>query len=562
MPLDPNLLRSALFVDFDNIYSGLRELDARAAERFATNPQSWVDWMMLGLPGPEGRDGASASRAILIRRCYLNPERFQRHRADFTRAGFEVVDCPPLTRQGKTSTDIRMVMDILDTLRHETHFHEFILLSSDADFTPVLLRLRSMDRRTLVLTVGPAARAYRSACEQVIDEVFFIEAGLGVSADSAERAPERGPHIEAPGGSDPDLLRRMAERLHAEVVARPGGEMLAADVPPVYKRFPEFTAQNDWLGFFGLRPLTAHLIGLRAGLRIVDEPESAWKWKLVALPEGAEGGERLEPAPDVEGLRARIAALVLEQVRESARPLDLASAANAVQQRLGSVVRESNWAGAGSFSALLRRLELPGVAIDPPSADGPGALFDPERFQPRQAPAPDGFERGHPEVAALSLRISQVTGTPRLTPTEYASVFRAIAEELARAPFNLTLTSKAVRDRCAEAGSAVSRSDVVFILRGIQFSGLRFGARAEAMTDAELAAAFARNVLVLCRDAQMDLSEQEQDGVSRWIEGAPRAASASPDPSVSQIEAGAPGGEASGEAPVAVANTEAVALGD
>jgi hypothetical protein len=301
---------------------------------------------------------------------------------------------------------------------------------------------------------------------------------------------------------------------------------------------------------------------LRAGLRIVDEPESAWKWKLVALPEGAEGGERLEPAPDVEGLRARIAALVLEQVRESARPLDLASAANAVQQRLGSVVRESNWAGAGSFSALLRRLELPGVAIDPPSADGPGALFDPERFQPRQAPAPDGFERGHPEVAALSLRISQVTGTPRLTPTEYASVFRAIAEELARAPFNLTLTSKAVRDRCAEAGSAVSRSDVVFILRGIQFSGLRFGARAEAMTDAELAAAFARNVLVLCRDAQMDLSEQEQDGVSRWIEGAPRAASASPDPSVSQIEAGAPGGEASGEAPVAVANTEAVALGD
>lgn len=521
MPLDPNLLRSALFVDFDNIYSGLRELDPRAAERFATNPQSWVDWMMLGLPGPEARDGAEAKRAILIRRCYLNPERFQRHRADFTRAGFEVVDCPPLTRQGKTSTDIRMVMDILDTLRHETHFHEFILLSSDADFTPVLLRLRSMDRRTLVLTVGPAARAYRSACEQVIDEVFFIEAGLGVSADGAERGPasERTPAAEAPSSTDPELLRRMAERLHAEVGTRPGGEMLAADVPPIYKRFPEFTSQNDWLGFFGLRPLTAHLIGLRTGLRIVDEPESAWKWKLVAVPEGAEQGES---APANEALRERIAALVLEQVREATRPLDLASAANTVQQRLGAVVRESNWAGAGSFTALLRRLELPGIAIDPPGPDGPGALFDPERFQPRASAPPGAFERSHPDVAALSLRISQVTGTPRLTPAEYTSVFEAIADALARAPFNLTLTSKAVRDRCAEAGHAVSRSDVVFILRGIQFSGLRLGARPEATSATELATAFARNVLVLCRDAQMDLSESEQDVIGRWIESLPQ----------------------------------------
>lgn len=529
MPHDPNLLRSALFVDFDNIYSGLRELDPRAAERFATNPQSWVDWMMLGLPGPETRAGAAATRAILIRRCYLNPERFQRHRADFTRAGFEVVDCPPLTRQGKTSTDIRMVMDILDTLRHETHFHEFILLSSDADFTPVLLRLRSMDRRTLVLTVGPAARAYRSACEQVIDEVFFIEAALGVSADSApERAPERAAGGEAPANSDPDLLRRMAERLHLEVSTRPGSEMLAADVPPVYKRFPEFTSQNDWLGFFGLRPLTAHLIGLREGLRIIDEPESAWKWKLV-LSSAAHVAERPERLPDNDALRAQVAVLVLEQVRGATRPLDLATAANVVQQHLGNVMRESNWAGAGSFSALLRRLELPGVAIDPPGPEGPGALFDPERFQPRAGAAPNAFEHHHPEIAPLSLRVSQITGTPRLTPPEYLSVFQAIADELTRSPFNLTLTSKAVRDRCAEAGNAVSRSDVVFILRGIQFSGLRLANRPEPTKHDDLAGAFARNVLVLCRDAQMDLSEGEQDLVRQWIEGAPDARSRSQD---------------------------------
>jgi hypothetical protein len=511
-----SLVRSALFVDFDNIYSGLREIDLRAAERFATNPQAWVDWMMVGMPLPEGRDEAARERSILIRRCYLNPERFQRHRSDFTRAGFEVVDCPPLTRQGKTSTDIRMVMDILDTLTHETYFGEFILLSSDADFTPVLLRLRSMDRRTLVLTVGPAARAYRSACEQVIDEVYFIESGLGVSAP--ELPAERAMLGEAPAPTDADLLRRMADRLFIEASERPGGEMLAADVPPVYKRFPEFTSQSDWLGFFGLRPLTAHLTTLRPELRIVDEPDSAWKWKLVleALPGTGAGAPA---APTHDDLRARIAELVLEIVREASRPTDLASAANLVQQQLGPLVRESSWAGAGSFTALLRRLDLPGVAIEPPSASGPGLIYDPQRFQPPQTRTHDAFEQEFPALAMVSTRVSQITGTPRLTPPEYGSVFRAMETELAQSTFNLTLTSKAMRDRCAEEGHSVSRSDVVFILRGIQFSGYRLAARPEQPRAGDLAAAFARNVVVLCREAQMELSEEEQELVRRWITG-------------------------------------------
>jgi uncharacterized LabA/DUF88 family protein len=52
-----------------------------------------------------------------------------------------VIDCPPLTSQNKNGADIRMVMDILDALNHQTRFNEFILLSSDADFTPLLTRL-------------------------------------------------------------------------------------------------------------------------------------------------------------------------------------------------------------------------------------------------------------------------------------------------------------------------------------------------------------------------------------------------------------------------------------
>jgi hypothetical protein len=90
--------RSALFVDFDNVYIGLRNLDSLAAERFAADPRPWLAWIEEGMPGREDpRLGDVGDRLVLIRRCYLNPVAFAHHRPVFTRAGFSVIDCPPLT---------------------------------------------------------------------------------------------------------------------------------------------------------------------------------------------------------------------------------------------------------------------------------------------------------------------------------------------------------------------------------------------------------------------------------------------------------------------------------
>ena len=55
-------------------------------------------------------------------------------RHHFLRAGFEVIDCPPLTAQLKNSSDIRMVMDVRDYLTHDTYFDEFIILSGRRRF--------------------------------------------------------------------------------------------------------------------------------------------------------------------------------------------------------------------------------------------------------------------------------------------------------------------------------------------------------------------------------------------------------------------------------------------
>ena len=120
-------MKSALFVDFDNVFTQLRALQPAAAERFARQPIEWIRWLTNSLEIPDGHDPL-ARRRLLVRRCYLNPNWYQVYRHAFLRAGFEIVDCPPVTSQGKTSTDIHMVLDIIELLQHETRYDEFIVL--------------------------------------------------------------------------------------------------------------------------------------------------------------------------------------------------------------------------------------------------------------------------------------------------------------------------------------------------------------------------------------------------------------------------------------------------
>ena len=85
---------SALYVDFDNIYTRFLEIDPEAARAFGSVPYRWVRWIenhALRILYGEG-----VRRRILKRMCYLNPQRYQEYRNPFIRSAFQVVDCPPL----------------------------------------------------------------------------------------------------------------------------------------------------------------------------------------------------------------------------------------------------------------------------------------------------------------------------------------------------------------------------------------------------------------------------------------------------------------------------------
>lgn len=207
---------SALYVDFDNIYTRFLEADPEAARAFGTAPYRWVRWIENHALRILYGDGVR--RRILKRMCYLNPQRYQEFRYHFIRSAFQVVDCPPLTTRGKTSTDIHLVMDCMDDLSHPTHFDEFIILSGDADFTPLLIRLQEHARRTLILSVGYSSPAYTAAVFWRIREDWFLQQALKDERleDDAETAAPAGSSLPqarplrdtlsrmAPGASDED----------------------------------------------------------------------------------------------------------------------------------------------------------------------------------------------------------------------------------------------------------------------------------------------------------------------------------------------------------------------
>lgn len=163
---------AAILIDFDNIFITLWQVDSDLAQRFATQPLKWLSALANEVIPP---------RRWLVARLYLNPNGwvatgdpdqprlyFSRFRPGLVRAGFEVVDCPSLSRD-KNAADIRIVIDALDLLEGPSRYEEFVIGSGDSDFTPLLRRLRAHDRRTALVAPGVSATALLSLADTYID---------------------------------------------------------------------------------------------------------------------------------------------------------------------------------------------------------------------------------------------------------------------------------------------------------------------------------------------------------------------------------------------------------
>jgi hypothetical protein len=525
---------SAVFVDYDNIYLSLKRKSEEAAKRFAKEAARWLRDIENGkLITPTNASFGSAPRRIVMNRCYGNPvprrnphdnstdmSSFPFVRHHFLRAGFEVIDCPPLTAQLKNSADIRMVMDIRDLLLHDTYFDEFIILSGDADFTPVLIRLRAHARRTVVFANDFTAAPYTAICDGEIRESALIELILagepvdGGREDTGAAAPAKGRIEEA---------RR---EILAEVIA--GVRASASPVPlealadrALRALGHERTIATGWAGAGSFRELLRR--SLPDEIKLTGDPP------YLAFDPKRHQDERLSRAPASAG--------------KPEAGSDASSQA-APREPAPRTVREAPPSGAERAmpgpdddtpppAARQRKADGPPVPLRRAEPAQPEAAHRPdtELAPPRGAPLPQGqapavqraeavlaqrLDPPSPIQQAIA-RIQEACQAPPLAPQEYRALFEIMASEINDQDLFGAQTLNNIARRAQERGIEVRRDDVRFVLEVVSEADPWF----EQGASADLFASRFRNFVVArCRGQGLNLTADELDLIDAWFLGA------------------------------------------
>jgi hypothetical protein len=247
-------LHSALFIDFDNVRPELDRYDPGIGARFCNKPLVWLDALEKCMPLPAGIE--AEGRRIVSRRCYASPYMINNHRRNFTQTGFEVIDCPPLTSGLKNSADIYIVMDIVDYLQRFPKIEEFIILSADADFVPVLNRLRKELKKSVIFTSYNTAAAYKNCSDRTIEAEFFAEhlAVERVAPRAVQEKPARAaktPAVAPAVGRAPPTAEVAAAitACVASAVKRGPGRIPFAVVAPAVREALPADLTGNWGGF-------------------------------------------------------------------------------------------------------------------------------------------------------------------------------------------------------------------------------------------------------------------------------------------------------------------------
>ncbi|PLX73400.1 MAG: NYN domain-containing protein [Azoarcus sp.] len=498
-------MKSALFVDFDNVYSGLRRLDQDTADQFARNPTVWMNWLIKSLEMPEPV-APGAKRRVLVRRCYLNPQAYQRFRPSFNLAGFEIIDCPALTSEGKTSTDINMVLDIVDLLQHETRYDEFIVFSADADFTPVLRKLRRWDRRTTVLAIGFPSAAYRASADLLIDQDDFVRNALSFD-ETAAPPPVEAP---APSPSSPEC-GPLALQLILQAVREAAAPVSLPKVASLLLSRIDGLDASSWAGFGSFRalleslPLHPLIVCWESGGTIHDPQRHV----LFSTPNHGAGNGK------TANLTETVIATIRNEVAKAGQPVPCGRLATVLIGLDGSLA--ADWGGKGSFRKFVESLNTRPVEFNWNGSGG--VAYDPSSStaQPSQLPQAATADWSDKNLFKIAKQIHELTDVPLLTPEKYQNLIALIARDVAETPFNLMETGKRVRDRSKETGFPVSRADVNHVLRGLIMRGHTFE---EGPNDApSLAQSLANNVRSLCLREQIVLDEPTERAIRDWIGG-------------------------------------------
>jgi uncharacterized protein (TIGR00288 family) len=160
--------RIALFLDYENLAIGAR--DALHGGPLDFRPIA---------------DALAARGRVVVRRAYADWSRFDEDRRELTRHHVELIEIPQ--RMGlvrKNAADIKMAVDAIELSFERDYITTFVLGTGDSDFTPLVHKLRELNRRVIGIGIEASTSALLPpAC----DEFLFYERLEGVELFAPKR---------------------------------------------------------------------------------------------------------------------------------------------------------------------------------------------------------------------------------------------------------------------------------------------------------------------------------------------------------------------------------------
>lgn len=140
---------------------------------------------------------------ILVARSYADWGRWSRFKQDLVGQGVMMVELTTHGMQSKNRADIALVVDAMELAYTRDYVDTFVVLSGDSDFTPLVMRLKELNKRVIGCgTRGSTSRLIAELC----DEFFFYDT-LKQEARKVEARVEPRPSREEEEEEEEEIRR-------------------------------------------------------------------------------------------------------------------------------------------------------------------------------------------------------------------------------------------------------------------------------------------------------------------------------------------------------------------
>jgi uncharacterized protein (TIGR00288 family) len=255
--------RLALFVDFENLAIGARDRG---------------EVLDLGVV----MDALSERGRVVVRRAYADWNLFSDHRMNLVSHRIEMIEVPQRTGMvRKNAADIKLAVDALELAFEREFITTFVIASGDSDFTPLVLKLRELNRRVIGVGVeGSTSELLPGACDEFLFYERLLGAGTGKEAVQREHSKEEGSDLAA-------LARRVTKTLGGLQQSMNGPVLSSMLKRAVLRKDPAFS-EGDY-GFRAWGELIRHLETM--GLVELNEGDSEGD-PIVDFPSEGRGEEQ------------------------------------------------------------------------------------------------------------------------------------------------------------------------------------------------------------------------------------------------------------------------------